>query len=666
VVNENTECGEQSADACRLNGFYEGIGRLVPLEQFVPENPEVNCIREETDFSSDLSICPSAKPTTSISTSNPQPNPTPYNPYPNYWPRIDASVSLTVQQCFLDADNRITAPSIYAFSGLPQHGTEPLFGSYDVLGIRKDVCFDRYGRYGPYGLGYTMDQGGSGLGLHGDRNWTEAIWMNSGQIDWRRIDLGDAQKQCYARNKGRFGQAGLHNSHERIDSLADGPSEGLRHSPEAYPDFNNTYGIIPRTAVILRAWGNLDYTPALKLHIRALVNELSLNSGAEYDVHLLVEIKDIHKPIWTSQHAYEETLNATVPAEFRSMATLWSEKLMELIYPGPFQPQFAYHGPIHWVTRSMHFALQWFAVLHPEYEYFWNWEVDLKYVGHYYEFFDRISKWAKQQPRQYVWERSARFYIPSVHGNWDSFVRDTESKSSNTTRPPIWGPVDVIGINATLLDESLITAPANNPLNQQTWGHDEEADYISFNPLFDPNNTLWIYRNDVSGYNTSLPIPPRRASIVTASRLSRRLLMSMHKETYIERHSMASEMWPASICLHRGLKAVFVPHPVYFDRAWPAKYLDQIFNGGEGGTTGGYADSVFGEGPQGHEHSFQGCSYYFNSGFAGMLWRRWMGYKENGEGGGKEELGGNQWKGGRMCLRSMLLHPVKRQVGPVE
>jgi hypothetical protein len=114
------------------------------------------------------------------------------------------------------------------------------------------------------------------------------------------------------------------------------------------------------------------------------------------------------------------------------------------------------------------------------------------------------------------------------------------------------------------------------------------------------------------------------------------------------RHSMFSEMWPPSIALHHGLKAVFVPHPVYFDRDWPLTVLDRVFNHPRKET-----DSVFG----GAEHSMQGNSFYYNSGFSGALWRRWLGKEENGEGGIEEEERGT----GRMCLKPMLHHPIKNE-----
>ncbi|KAK5215676.1 hypothetical protein LTR72_011286 [Exophiala xenobiotica] len=583
-----------------------------------------------------------------------------YNPYYS----TPDSDEPPAQECFLDPENKVPAPLVWAYFNVPTPTPEPLLGSYELFKLRDDVCFERYGRYTSYGLGYEVGQGGTGLGMHGDMNGTQDTLNMALRIDWREVDLGRAQEQCYIRNNNRFPE--LRHQINNVSQPAVWPGSAKRVTSDSkISNPRDLARYIPRTCIVLRIWGDYKYTDYTVLYIRSLVSELNLNSGAEYDVHLLVHIKDGSKPIWASKKAYYDVLEATVPAEFRSMATLWSEDLMRLIYPGPFQPQFAYHGPIHWVARSMHMALQWFAMQHPEYEYFWNWEMDLRYVGHYYELFDRVEKWAKQQSREGLWERSGRFYIPVFHGNWHSFRENTRTKAQSTTNHTIFGPerfpASEEGIGSSLFGYDEDFTPPSMLENITTLGVGEDADYISFNPIFDPHGTDWVYRNDVSGYDTNLPIPPRRASIVTASRLSRRLLDRMHQETYLGRHSMASEMFPASMALHHGFKATFVPHPVYFDRDWPPGLADSVFNGGPGGASGGYKESVFSEVPQ---HNFQGSTFYYNSGFAGALWRRWLGYRENGEGGGREESEGGS--GGRMCLRSVLLHPVKREVGEIQ
>ena len=629
------------------------MNQLVSIDQYVPENPSHVALIENGHEASSMS--------NSLLIFH---QPTAYSPYPDYSSHRYKSEFPQVRECFLDADEHSSSPSVYAYSGIPQGSSLPSFGSYEELGLNGNVCFDRYGRYGPYGLGYSTDRGGAGVGLMGDRAGIEAVWAKEGKIDWRRVDIGAAQRRCYEKNKGRFGSEPPRDLESKLPVLAPtrpsavGPADSRSKECNISEPSASEPGrkCLARTAVVLRTWGDFDYAIEAKMYIRALVNELSLGSGGEYDVHLLVQIKDVSKPIWTSNEVYQQVLNDTVPEEFRSIATLWSERQMELLYPGPFEPQFAYHGPSHSVARSMHFALQWFALQHPEYEYLWNWEMDVRYTGHYYELFDRLTSWAKQQPRKGIWERSARFFIPAYHRSWGNFS-DIAGSQAQDGEDPVWGPIKFSSSNQVLDRDRDPKPPTSYATDNYIWGVGEEADYISLMPLFDPNGTLWTYRNDVSGYNTSLPIPPRRSAIITAGRLSRRLLLKMHEETYIAKHSMQPEMWPPSCALLHGFKAVFAPHPVYFDRAWPPEHLNRIFNGGRYNTSGGNEFSVFGY----REDNLRGTSWYYNSGFAGALWRRWLGYQENNEGGVKEEL-----KMGRMCLRSTLMHPIKLEFGPFE
>jgi hypothetical protein len=194
--------------------------------------------------------------------------------------------------------------------------------------------------------------------------------------------------------------------------------------------------------------------------------------------------------------------------------------------------------------------------------------------------------------------------------------------------------------------------PTTHEKDKYSWGVGEEADLITFNPLFDPDGTTWLLAEDVTGYNKTRGFPPRRTAIITASRLSRKLLMTMHRETALKRHTMFSEMWPASCALHHGLKVVYAPHSEYIDRRWPTHYLQSVFNAGRNGATGGARTSVFGD----REHNFRGTTWYYNAGFPEVLWHRWLGYKFNNEGGEQFELANE----GRMCLPPMLLHPIKR------
>ena len=598
----------------RLHGYFNGIRTLVPTSEYTPENGF-----NETAPGASLS----AKAARRLPVQPPL-DPVIFDPYPDYSSPAYLHKHNPVHSCFLDEAEKVPAPDVYAYPGLPQNMSLPFYGSYNLLGMEDNVCFDRYSRFASYGYGYTPQQGGLGPGNSSEHAGADKVFEKSGIIDYSDMDWGSAQMRCHAKNEARF-----------VESKA---KERL-----------------PRHAYVLRIWQDYYFNEHGMYTIRAMINELSLKSGGEYDVHFLLHVKDTSIPIWASDTVYRQYIKENMPREFWNMTTLWSEAQLMNYYPPPFPESFQNPSEttIHGVYRSAHFPLQWFAQVRPEYDFYWNWEMDLRFTGHYYELNSRVSEWAKKQPRRGLWERNERFYIPQLHGSWQNFTQMVEFETEEAGKKSIWGPQNKFA-NAGMLDAPKGVQPPTSSYHADNyeWGAGEEADFISFNPIFDPSTTNWVFRNDITGYDLNEEEPPRRCAIITVARLSKRLLDIMHEETWRLKHSMFPEMWPPSLCLHHGLKAVYAPHAVYFDRDWDLHDMDRIFNHPKE-----VWESPFGWG----EHNLLGSSFYYNSGFSGALWRRWLGQSENNEGGKAYE----EKNTGRMCLRSTLHHPIKHELGPM-
>ncbi|KAH0498927.1 hypothetical protein TgHK011_006153 [Trichoderma gracile] len=557
-----------------LNGYFNGLKSLVAKADHIPEypNPNVEVPLGEPPLSQDV------------------PKPKLYDPY--------NSSDSSVKTCYLDKDDKIPAPSLYAYDGVPQHMPDPSIGSHSIFGIRDDVCFDRFGRYGPYGFGYKLVDGGS-------------------DIDW-----GDVQERCATANKHRFAEP-------------DPDTESL----------NFDDGKKGRIAVVIRLYTGFQWTQLAVLNFRAMITELSLRSGGEYNVHFLLHVKDNDTPIWSDDVTVQMLLDSNVPPEFHGLVTLWSEAQMELFYPGKFEDPISkppINNPaargVHGVFRSAHLPLQVFALQHPEYEHFWNWELDMRYLGNWYELFDRLGHWADQQPRKLLWERNERYYVPAHHGTWENFTAAVEQYTKDSGKPGVFGPVEF---------------PERGQLRYEQRGGSAMPASCLANPE-DPECGV---------------APPRRCAIITASRLSRRLLMAMHEQVWRNHHTMFSEMFPASVAFHHGFKAVYAPHPVFLDRAWEPQgsAVDKVFNGGRDHSTSAVGSPF----DLRNEHNFKGATWYFNSEFAGLLWRRWLGFAQldargktgHRKGGGKIRGGKaeeeSEASSGRMCLRSFLVHPIK-------
>ncbi|KAI1778135.1 hypothetical protein F4818DRAFT_287546 [Hypoxylon cercidicola] len=618
-----------------LDGYYNGLRALVPFSEYRPEYPKISRTGRV------------AEPSPTVHHSSP-PKPSVYVPQPAYDSEEYVKKYVHVKRCYLDEDSKVPAPDVYAYSGVPQGQPKPAIGSYDLLGIREDVCFDRFGRYGPYGLGYDLELGGTGEALDTEHEGSETVWEKSGKINYENVDWASAQERCYKTNEGRF----FTGNETRDFELAQTGRQRM-----------------DRIAVVVRTYVGFQWTSHALLNFRAMINELNLRSGGEYDVHFLLHVRDNNAPIWADPATVQNILDVNVPPEFHGLCTLWSEAQMKLYYPGNFGETFENpsNGDIHGVYRSAHMPLQHFAMMHPEYAHFWNWEMDMRWTGSYYEFFDRLGKWGAKQSRQGMWERASKYYIPGLHGSWENFTDLVDHETQASGKRPILGPVVFTGKAGLEEGEVFLPSSCASGSDMTQCGVGEDADLITLNPLFDADESGWVFAGDVTGYDKQYQKPPRRCAIVTASRLSRRLLRVMHEETWRLHHSMFSEMFPPSMALHHGLKAVYAPHPVYLDRRWPQQEIENAFNGGRDHTSGGHGSPF----DLTNEHNHKGTTWYYNSEFAGLLWRRWLGYAQmdgRGDNGGRAgegtKKGGQKEEedpsnSGRLCLRSMLVHPIK-------
>ncbi|KAG8533441.1 uncharacterized protein KY384_002224 [Bacidia gigantensis] len=670
-----------------LTRYFGGVRSIVPKGESRGEYPgEEGGVEEEGEATAETNE--TVGKTVEHRDLNKMPKGVPFDPYH----KMEEGFAQR-KECFLDREEKIRIPQVHLYEGVPRGMPDPVIGAHETLGLRDDVCFDRFGRLGPYGYGYSVRKGGSGAGMNGDREGADDMWTGGQsipEVDFKKVRWAEAQDACLKKNARRlenvetnqtapkplFTHAGdTTTSEDRIEvklNKRNNATVSSIHNDTENTTLNKDIRRLSRTAIVIRTWWDHDYTSEEIIYLRSLISELSLMSGGEYTVHFLVHVKDDNVPIWAEKQIYDRVLENSLPEEFRGMGSLWSERQMSLIYGG-LEESFFRDLPVHGVYRGLYMALQYFSTQHPEYEHLWNWELDVRYTGHWYHLFERVRQWTRDQPRKGLWERNGRFYIPSVHGSWEDFKQmvrvqsemGTESpnniwsglKSGNSEVPglpqgktdkPVWGPESPEDM---LADQEDPTPATSIEKDHYEWGVGEEADLITFSPLFDPDGTTWFYTDDVTGYNTTTGLPPRRSAIGASSRLSRRLLQRMHRETILARHHMFSEMWPASIALHHGLKAVYAPHPVYIDRRWPTKYLADVMNGGRNGASGGARTSVYG----GREHNFKGQTWFYDAGFSPNLWRRWLGYKVDNDGGEQEEVTGE----GRMCLPAMLLHPVK-------
>ncbi|GAP84672.1 hypothetical protein SAMD00023353_1102120 [Rosellinia necatrix] len=572
-----------------------------------------------------------------------------YNPYPSA--KKDAKAGRYIS---CEGPQGEVVSDIMAFKGIPKDFPEPLIGSYDVLGMDGDLCFERETRLGMYGFQNAND-------------------TSDPLVDWQKVHWGELQEKCIQRNKARFNLKGPPNpyvnsvySHKKttpfVGAESDYHLEDAPKSPDHNDDLRRAFGITnkrpiseivssssegteSRTAVLLRTYTGKDYNENDKQVIRSLVTELSLRTGGLYQIFLFVHVKDNAYAIWDDEGTYQYVLQQNVPAEFRDIAILWNDEAVQAMYPRLDRDKATVHV-------SQWLSVQKFIQEFPEFDYVWNWEMDARITGQHYDFLEKLSSFAKRQPRRGLWERSERYYIPSVHGDYDTdFRKEVEQRTGENS---IWGPPDLPFITP-VGPKPPVAKPEQDDYK---WGVGEQADLITVAPIINVNYSGWVGANDVWGFNDSTHATqqlPRRVTIVTHSRISKRLLDIMHVENLRGNH-IASEMTCQTVALLHGLKAVYAPMPMFFDRPWKGADIVRWFNSGEKGESGGDNSAI----GWGREARYGGSTWYYRASPPQRLYNNLMGYEDT-------RIGGEEWEDihGRTCLPPILLHPIK-DVAPTD
>ncbi|KAL7942177.1 hypothetical protein V8C42DRAFT_160077 [Trichoderma barbatum] len=631
-----------------------------------------------------------------------------FNPYPNYngdqWKKLQYAPHVPCK-----GPTGEPVEDLLVFKGRPHQFPEPKFGSYALFDMDFNLCWERDTRLGPYGLlNQTKKVGGEIEIINWDNvNWGD-LQRRCVEANAARFDLNRDKKNEYldvypeinkpkatevAYDKATETQATETQATETqatetqatetqatetqateakateakatetkaAENMATDGRKG-QESPVQPPreddktvkikgrspfdsgagDEANDSKIVKekRSVILLRSYTGKVYSKNDKETMRAMISELSLKTGGEFEVVLLVQVKDKKLQIFDDPEVYQSVLQKHIPPEFHDITVLWNDKQVWDIYTELKDEK----------ERSVHTA-QWlsvqkFSLDHPEFDYIWNWEMDFRFTGHHYDMLDNIAKFAAKQPRRGAWERSERWYIPEYHGDYDTtFRKDVEDTYAGDT---VWGPPDLPFITPVGPKPPVKTPEEDN----YSWGVGEEADFIALGPIFNPVNSNWIIRDNVWGYSDKTHRArdlPRRTTIVTHSRLSKRLIDIMHVENLRGNH-VASEMTPQTLALLHGFKAVYAPHPIFTDRDWNGKFLNQWFNPGPKGESGGYGSPM----GWGRERRFQGHTWYYRAEPPNRMYNNWMGWVDTG-------IGGEEWEqeNGRPCLPSILLHPVK-------
>ncbi|EEY14326.1 conserved hypothetical protein [Verticillium alfalfae VaMs.102] len=217
-----------------------------------------------------------------------------YNPYPAYhssdWRRKHRGPYIACQGA-----NGKTVEDMIVFKGHPHDFPPESFGSYDLLNMDGNLCFERETRLGPYGYSTVLKDGDP--------------------INWDLVNWGDLQEKCVSLNKERYDLTGTPNPYVRtvypelFGAAEYPPPQGVSkqevrsehpideeqrkearasEQASAHDNRGTTTDSEPepkveqRTAVLLRSYTGKKYTENDKQVMRALISELNLRTGGEY------------------------------------------------------------------------------------------------------------------------------------------------------------------------------------------------------------------------------------------------------------------------------------------------------------------------------------------------------------------------------------------------
>ena len=194
----------------------------------------------------------------------------------------------------------------------------PIFGSYEAWKLDRSLCTDRYSRYAPYGY---ADEGSENNG--------------GNNVQWQDVNWATLQQDCLHLNENRYQPSTVSEKPRTLHKEHDKKTDEYRWSGEKIQtDRSNASAILKsRTAVVLRTWLGMEYTEDDIYYIRSIIMELSLLSGAEYEVILLVDAKSIDLPHPADTVGLDGLKKKSLPRELQDLAVFFNARILKDWYP---------------------------------------------------------------------------------------------------------------------------------------------------------------------------------------------------------------------------------------------------------------------------------------------------------------------------------------------
>lgn len=291
--------------------------------------------------------------------------------------------------------------------------------------------------------------------------------------------------------------------------------------------------------------------------------------------------------------------------------------------------------------------LQLFAQHYPEFDHFWQLEMDLRFLGDAGKYLDAVSAFARAEPRKQALERSTFPHVPTVDGDYATFASLVDSANQGASH--VWGPMRIPDVKPI----GPIPPLAHAEEDTFRWGVGEDADVVATS--FCANATAspsWVYRDWIGGFRDGVDTP-RFFCPPAIMRASRALLLAVHAAQLQKGLRVPSEATLPSFALWHGLKLSYPPQPVYL-RARGDEALEAAWH------RGGPANaSATGLGPADPQHpSGDGLTWWWESKWPRLIVDSWF---EGGAGPDQELPYLLAEVDGRVYAPNVAMHPVKTQ-----
>lgn len=343
---------------------------------------------------------------------------------------------------------------------------------------------------------------------------------------------------------------------------------------------------------------------------------------------------------------------------------MFDEDLLKAWYPGVRE-----YRPVLQIFQP----LQIFAHFYPEYEHFWQLEMDLRFSGHAGHLLQAAGLFSRHEPRKQAAQRTT-FFCTETYKSYDSLI--VAVNASLDGHDPYYTGIRIPEVPSP--NGLKVNPPPTEDARDDDfkWGVGEDADCMLLDATL--NVTLgedFLFKSFVYNFTQGIDTP-RLHSPPAMGRQSRNLLAAVHDAQRLQGLAIPGESTMPSFALYHGMKISFAPLPIYGQNqgafghgTYPT--LDYWANAGpplkeNHGTGRGAAiyDRQFLTNATGlnDPHRYMGPSYRFGGTYPPDLWNAWMKGDPRDYNITVGKLPALKIWDDQVWLPNMIMHPVKTSI----